>query len=84
MNSSRFTYYSRSLPGGGWWLMMAPGILLILFGLAILIWPQLLAYLVAGALIFVGVLLTLWAWRVRRLARGMQSGQNSTIYYEDW
>jgi hypothetical protein len=44
----------------------------------------LLAYLVAGALIFVGVLLTLWAWRVRRLARGMQSRQNSTIYYEDW
>lgn len=84
MNSSRFTYYSGSSSGGGWWLLMAPGILLILFGLSILIWPQLLAYLVASALLFAGVSLTLWAWRVRRLGKQMKSRHDPTIYYEDF
>ncbi len=83
MNASRFTYYNGS-SSSGWWLLMGPGILLILFGLAILIWPQLLAYLVAGALLFACVSLTLWAWRVRRLGQQMKSRHNPTIYYEDF
>ena len=82
MHSNSY-YYSSSGPGG-WWLLMAPGIFLILFGLAILIWPQLLAYLVAGALLFAGVSLTLWGWRVRRLAKQMASRPVSTVYYEEW
>ena len=63
---------------------MTPGILLILFGVAILLWPQLLAYLIAAALIFAGVSLTLWAWRIRRLGQQMKSRHSSTIYYGDF
>ena len=48
--------------GGPWWLLMVPGVALIGMALAIMIWPQLLAYLVAAALLFAGVSLTVWGW----------------------
>jgi hypothetical protein len=51
------------------WLWLAPGVSLILLALAILIWPELLAYMVAGALLMVGVTLTAWGWTMRQAAR---------------
>jgi hypothetical protein len=55
--------------GNAWWLMMAPGTGLVLLGLAILLWPELLAYMVAGVLLFIGVTLLAWSWRMRRAER---------------
>ena len=59
-NSPIFTNFSRQsrFISGGWWLVMAPGLLLTVVALAILVWPELLAYMVAGVLLFAGVSLT--------------------------
>jgi hypothetical protein len=46
-----------------------PGLSLVLLALAILIWPELLAYLVAGALLMVGITLTAWGWTMRQATR---------------
>jgi uncharacterized membrane protein len=66
---ARFRRYSTRLSGGFGWLIMIPGLILILAALAIIIWPQLLAYLVAGAMFVIGALLISWGWAVRRLER---------------
>jgi len=72
-------------PAGGW-LLMAPGLALVLFGLAILIWPELLAYMVASLLLFVGLTLLAWGWQMKQAQRQMekrtQNGYNE-IYYEE-
>lgn len=51
------------------WLLMLPGMALIALALAILLWPQLLAYLVAGAILTAGIVLTGWGWGMRQAAR---------------
>jgi hypothetical protein len=48
---------------------MVPGLLLILLALAIMLWPELLAYLVAGALLTAGLALTAWGWAMRQATR---------------
>lgn len=58
---------------------MVPGLLLVGMALAIILWPQLLAYMVAGVLLVAGVSLTTWGWSMRRLARDRQ---RTTVYYE--
>ncbi len=63
----RFRSYSQRITSGGWWLVMAPGLLLTLVALAILIWPELLAYLVAMAMLIAGVSLTIWGWTLRQV-----------------
>jgi len=59
-------------PGMVSWLLMAPGVALILLAISILIWPQLLAYLVAGAILMAGIVLTGWGWGMRQAARRAQ------------
>lgn len=74
--------YTRVVGGAqslGGWGLMAPGLLLTAMALAIILWPELLAYLVAGVLLLAGVSLTVWGWSMRRLARRQQ---RSTVYYE--
>jgi hypothetical protein len=48
----RFQRYGQQFTGntvgGAWWLLMAPGIALTLVALAILVWPELLAYMAPG------------------------------------
>ncbi len=51
----RFQHYGRRVADRSWWLLMAPGLALMALALAILIWPELLAYLVAFGLLFVGL-----------------------------
>lgn len=51
---------------GAWRLLMAPGIGLTVVALAMIVWPELLAYMVAGLLLFAGVTLILWSWQVRK------------------
>jgi hypothetical protein len=79
--SSMFTNFQRRSRSfsGAWWLLMAPGLFLTLMALAILIWPELLAYMVAGVLLFAGISLLLWAWSLRQVER--RGGQNTSIHY---
>jgi len=56
-------------PGGFWWVLMAPGIALTVVALAIIAWPELLAYMIAGLLLFAGITLMLWGWRIRKAER---------------
>lgn len=48
--------------------------------MAILIWPELLAYMVAGVLIFVGLSLMAWAWSLRQAER--RADQNAYVQYK--
>jgi hypothetical protein len=69
--------------GGAWWLLMTPGIVLTLLALAILLWPELLAYMVASALLFAGVSLMAWSWRIRQVERRMHRHM-TTVDRHDW
>ena len=62
----RISHYADSF---GRWLLIAPGLILILFGIGILIWPELLAYMVAGLFIAVGFSITAWGWRLSKRQR---------------
>ncbi|MEZ4735973.1 MAG: hypothetical protein R3E79_53465 [Caldilineaceae bacterium] len=73
-----FQHRSHSLPSS-WALIMAPGIFLTLMALAILIWPELLAYMVAGVLLFVGLSVMGWAWSLRKAER--RATRNTYIQY---
>jgi len=72
--------------GAAGWLLMGPGLALSAVGLAILIWPELLAYMVAGLLLFVGLTLAAWGWQIgqaqKRMQNQMQNGYNG-VYYEE-
>jgi hypothetical protein len=63
------------------WLLMIPGLLLTLMALAILLWPELLAYMVAGAMLFGGISLITWGWSMRRLQRATRS-QSTVVRYD--
>ena len=80
-NSPIFTTFSRQsrFISGGWWLVMAPGLLLTVVALAILVWPELLAYMVAGVLLFAGLSLTTWAWALRQAER--RAGERTSVQY---
>jgi uncharacterized membrane protein len=75
--------FSANNTGGAWWLLMAPGLALTLVALAILVWPELLAYMVASVLLFAGVTLLAWGWRLRRAERRMHR-HISTLNRQDW
>lgn len=75
---SGFQQRDRTVRSGSWFLM-APGLFLTATALAIVIWPELLAYMVASALLFAGVSLTLWGWSMRRV--GQRSSQGTQVEY---
>lgn len=56
-----------------WWLYLSQGLALILLGIAVIIWPDLLAILAAAFFIAIGILLITIGWRVRRVKRGYES-----------
>ncbi|RIK28381.1 MAG: hypothetical protein DCC55_38735, partial [Chloroflexi bacterium] len=56
----RFHSAGQQVAQRGSWLVIAPGLVLVLMGIAIIVWPQLLAYMVASVLLFAGVSLLLW------------------------
>jgi cobalamin biosynthesis protein CobD/CbiB len=76
----RFRGYRQRVSGNAWWMVMVPGLALIFLSLAILIWPELLAYLVASVLLFVGFSLALWGWSMRQIDRRQR--RQDTVYYE--
>jgi membrane protein implicated in regulation of membrane protease activity len=79
--SMRFQTAGTPSSGLGW-MLMVPGLFLIVFAIAILIWPQLLAYLVATVLLVAGISLSMWGWRMFRATRRQQSQQQGVTYYE--
>jgi uncharacterized membrane protein HdeD (DUF308 family) len=56
-----------------WWLYLLQGIGLVLLGIAVVIFPELLAILAASFFLAVGVVLLMLAWRVRRVKRGYET-----------
>lgn len=74
------TFQRRGLLPGGWSLLMLPGLFLTLMALAILIWPELLAYMVASVLLFAGLSMMGWAWSLRRGER--RAAQKSYVQYK--
>ena len=86
----------RAIGGGAWWLLLAPRLLLTLMALAILVWPELLAYMVASVILFAGLTLIGWSLtmrmaekKIRRNISGAEpefntyrSAQGDVIYYE--
>ena len=68
------------MPGVGW-LFIVPGLLLSLMALAILLWPELLAYMVAGAMLFGGISLITWGWSLRQLNRTTRN-QSTVVHYD--
>jgi predicted nucleic acid-binding protein len=56
-------------PGRLGWMLIGPGLVLACLALAILLWPELLAYMVAMLLLLVGLVLImwgLWLWQAER------------------
>src|SRR5215475_6967874 len=51
------------------WRLMVPGLGLICAALAIIIWPELLAYFVASLLLCGGIVLFVVGWRMHRLGQ---------------
>ena len=70
----------RSMPGVGW-LLIVPGLLLTLMALAIILWPELLAYMVAGVMLFGGLSLIIWGWNMRRLHHATHR-QSTVVRYD--
>ena len=70
MNSDARFYdsYTRQIVSP-WWLYLLLGLNLILLAILIMIFPELLAYLVAAFLLIDGLLFLVIGWQVRRLAR---------------
>ncbi len=62
-----------------WWYYLLLGLLLILWGVAIAVWPELLAALVAALFIVGGVTVLGLAWCVWRLQRRYQTFKRDFI-----
>ena len=60
-------HHTRHGPRGRGWGLMAPGFGLICAALAMIIWPELLAYFVASLLLCGGTALLMVGWRMRQL-----------------
>lgn len=78
--------FGRRAGGSAGWLLMGPGLALAAVGLSILIWPELLAYMVAGLFLFAGLTLAGWGWQIsqaqKRMQNQVQNGYNG-VYYEE-
>jgi Flp pilus assembly protein TadB len=83
----RMQGYRRRFAGeasrGVWPLVFAPGVALTVVACAILIWPALLAYMVACVLLFTGLTLVVWSWRMRQAERRLHQARQ-TIDLNDW
>lgn len=75
----RFERYQRNIAGGAWFLI-GPGLFLTLMAVAILLWPELLAYMVAGVLLFAGLTLLAWGLTMRQVTRRRQPASTYVEY----
>lgn len=75
--------------GGVWWLVMAPGLGLIGAALAMIVWPELLAYVVASLLLCAGMVLAGAGWRMWRVEQRLRRDGHRPLYRntydsDDW
>jgi len=56
-----------------WWFYLLQGLGLVVLGIAVVIFPELLAILAASFFMVVGSVLLMLAWRVRRVKRGYEA-----------
>jgi len=65
------TYYDRftTFISTPWWMYLLMGINFILLAILIIIYPDLLAYLVAGFLLFNGLIMAVLAFRLKSLEK---------------
>ena len=71
-------HQTRHSPRGRGWGLMAPGFGLICAALAMVIWPELLAYFVASLLLCGGTVLLMVGWRMRQLHSASAHVQSPT------
>ena len=62
-----------------WWFYLSQGLALILLGIAVIIWPDLLAVLAAAFFIAIGVVLITLGWRVRRVKRSYETFKRTIL-----
>jgi len=62
-----------------WWYYFFLGLILVLWGVAIIVWPQLLVAFVAALFVVAGSTLVGLSWRVWRLQRRYQSFKHDLI-----
>jgi uncharacterized membrane protein HdeD (DUF308 family) len=62
-----------------WWFYLSQGLALILLGIAVIIWPQLLAVLAAAFFIAIGAVLIMLGWRIRRVKRSYEQFKHSLL-----
>jgi uncharacterized membrane protein HdeD (DUF308 family) len=60
-------HQTRNGSRGLGWRLMVPGLCLICAALALVLWPALLAYVVASLLLCGGIVLIMLGWRMRQL-----------------
>ncbi len=77
----RFSGSAAQWASRSWLLVFLPGVIFIVTALAIFVWPRLLAYIVAGGLMTIGVLLIGWAMTMRRATR-LKPQQPTVVNYE--
>ncbi|GAB4246408.1 MAG: hypothetical protein Tsb0034_25360 [Ekhidna sp.] len=71
-------YYDRltSFFSTPWWMYLLMGINFILLAVLIMLYPELLAYLVAGFLLFNGLLMVILAFRYKSLRKKYRGWKN--------
>jgi uncharacterized membrane protein HdeD (DUF308 family) len=62
-----------------WWFYLSQGLALVLLGIAVIIWPDLLAVLAAAFFIAIGVVLITLGWRVRRVKRSYETFKRTIL-----
>lgn len=62
-----------------WWFYLSQGFALIALGVAVIIWPELLAFLAAAFFIAIGMVLLVLGWRVRQVKRRYEQFKRSFI-----
>lgn len=78
----RFSGSAAQWASRSWLLVFVPGLIFIVTALAIFVWPKLLAYIVAGGLLTIGVLLIGWALTMRRATRLRPQQPRDVAYYD--
>lgn len=76
--------------GIGGVFFIGPGVAMVLLGIAILLWPKLFAFLVAGLLMAAGGALIVWGWRLNKAQQQIlqrmqeQAGSETRIIYHEY
>ncbi len=73
-----FDYFIKDL-SALWWYYLLLGFLLVMWGIAIIVWPELLVAFVAALFIMAGITVLGLAWRVWRLQRRYKSFKRDMI-----